>query len=720
MAEKVIRVLLIDDDEDDYLLTKDLFTEIELGQYELEWSSDYQISLNLITQNKHDVYLVDYRLGAYNGLDLMRSALAEGCAAPFILLTGLGDHEIDLEAMKSGAADYLVKGQIKASLLERSIRYALERAKNLKALKENEERYALAAMGANDGLWDWDLQTNAIYYSPRWAEMLGYKSSELSNSPEEWYKHVTLQDRETLKSSIKKYIDSHITHFQTEYRVNHRNGGQRWMLCRGLILRDKNGNAYRLAGSQTDITDRRLAENQLIYAALHDTLTRLPNRTYFMDILKRSMKNIVRNVHYKLAVLFMDVDRFKHINDCLGHLVGDQTLVEIGRTLKSCIRPNDTVARLAGDEFIILMENINEVHDAVVLAERILKNLSQPISIGAHEIYTSVSIGIAMNTGKDETAEELIRNADTAMYCAKSQGKARSMVFDETMKIEALEQIQLEADLRRAVEKKEFILYYQPIISLIDGAIAGFEAVLRWQHPEKGLVYPDEFIPIIEETNLILPVSEWALYEACEQIRKWQSVIKNKLIYMCVNLSIKQFLQTNFIESIEHIIKETRISSENLCLEITEGMIMGTPQATASILFRIKDLKVQLYLDDFGTGYSSLSYLHHFPISTIKIDKSFIQRLVQSDEDSLIVEAIINLGKNLKKDVIAEGVETLEQLERLIAYGCPKVQGFYFSKPIPAAEIEEFFLKKDKYYMLDTAETQPLKKNKKHDKDQKS
>jgi EAL domain-containing protein (putative c-di-GMP-specific phosphodiesterase class I) len=305
-----------------------------------------------------------------------------------------------------------------------------------------------------------------------------------------------------------------------------------------------------------------------------------------------------------------------------------------------------------------------------------------------------------MNTGKDETAEELIRNADTAMYCAKNQGKARYVVFDETMKIEAIEQIQLEADLRKAVERKEFIIHYQPIISLSDGSISGFEAVLRWQHPQKGIVLPDEFIPILEETNLVIPVSEWALREACLQIGKWQELMKNKLIFVCVNLSIKQFLQTNFIESIQHIIKETEIHVQNLCLEVTEGMIMGTPQTTAGILFRIRDLNIQLYLDDFGTGYSSLSYLHHFPISAIKIDKSFIQRLIQSEDDALIVQAIINLGKNLKKDVIAEGVETIEQLERLISLGCPKVQGFYFSKPIAAEDIEEQFLKQDRYYNL--------------------
>ncbi|WP_216351201.1 bifunctional diguanylate cyclase/phosphodiesterase [Leptolyngbya sp. 'hensonii'] len=551
------------------------------------------------------------------------------------------------------------------------------------ALRESEERYALAAQGANDGLWDWNLRSKVAYFSPRWKGMLGWMEEEISNKPEEWLSRIHPDDVDRVNRELKAHFDNMTSHFESEHRILHRDGKYRWVLSRGFAVRDEEGQVYRIAGSQTDITERKVAEQQLIHDAFHDTLTNLPNRALFKDRLRQIMERARRHRDYIFAVLFLDLDRFKVINDSLGHLVGDQLLTEIASRLRACLRTTDTVARLGGDEFAILLEEISVVSDATDVATRIQQELSRPFDLNGHEVFTTVSIGIALNAPDYDQPEDLLRDADTAMYRAKALGKARYQVFDQAMHVKAVTQLQVERDLRWAIDRQELSLRYQPIVSLGTGALLGFEALIRWQHPEQGFLSPDKFIPVAEETGLIIPIGFWVLREACRQMRIWQKTLKpNPPLVVSVNLSSKQIAHPNFVDSVRAILQETGLEGKFLKLEITESVILENADAAIDILQQIQSLGIQTAIDDFGTGYSSLSYLHRLPIDTLKIDRSFINR-VDSDGDKLeLVRTIVTLAWNLGMDVVAEGVETNMQLAQLKALKCEFAQGYLFSVPL--------------------------------------
>lgn len=551
------------------------------------------------------------------------------------------------------------------------------------ALRESEERFALSARGANDGLWDWNLKTKQIYFSPRWKSMLGYAEHEIDNSPNEWFQRIHPDDRETVQIHLNAHFKRLITHFEQEHRMLHADGTYRWVLCRGLAVWDAAGRVTRMAGSQTDITDRKLAEEQLSHDALHDALTGLPNRALFMDRLGRALTRVTRQKQSIFAVLFLDLDRFKIINDSLGHVIGDQLLMGIAQRLQGCLRPGDTVARLGGDEFTLLLEDISDASDAVHIAERIQKELAIPFNLGGHEVFTTASIGITQSGVGYERPEDVLRDADTAMYDAKMSGKARHALFNATMHAHALSLLQLETDLRRALERREFRVYYQPIVSLETGCIAGFEALLRWQHPRRGFLSPLEFIPVAEETGLILPIGGWVLREACRQMRMWQIQFPStRSLSISVNISGKQFTQPNLVEQIEQILRETGLSAESLKLEITESVIIQHGDATEAMLTQLRNLGVQLCIDDFGTGYSSLSYLHRFPVDMLKIDRSFVSRIGTNGENAEIVGAIVALAQTLGMSAVAEGTETEEQLAQLRLLKCDFGQGWWFSRAV--------------------------------------
>ncbi|HET9533559.1 MAG TPA: EAL domain-containing protein [Blastocatellia bacterium] len=550
------------------------------------------------------------------------------------------------------------------------------------AVVSSQERYSLVVRSANQGLWDWDLRTNKIYFCPRWAEMLGHEEAEIGNSPDGWLNRVHPEDLEAVHAEMVAHLLGLTPGFHSEHRLRHKDGQYRWMLSRGLAVRDGTGMVYRMAGSLSDTTPQREAEKQLLHNAYHDVLTGLPNRALFMDRLNRSLGRARHRDGYLFAVLFLDLDRFKVINDSLGHPVGDDLLVALARRLEGCLRPGDMVARLGGDEFAIILDHLKHIKDAIQAAERIQKELSMPFNLNGHEVFASASIGITTSLIPYEAPEDFLRNADTAMYRAKEQGRGCFELFDTGMHETALAVMQLENDLRRAFTRDEFKVYYQPIISLENWHIAGFEALLRWPHPEQGFISPMKFIPVAEETGLIIPIGYWVLREACEQLRVWQQQFPSTPpLSISVNLSGKQFGQPDLIEQIKKILDETGIRPGTLKLEITESAIIDNTETAASMLKQIKSLGIKVSLDDFGTGYSSLSYLHRFPIDTLKVDRSFVTRM-NLPKNSEIVRTIVTLASNLGMDVIAEGVESGEQIVQLSGMNCEYVQGYLFSQPI--------------------------------------
>jgi diguanylate cyclase (GGDEF)-like protein/PAS domain S-box-containing protein len=443
------------------------------------------------------------------------------------------------------------------------------------ALRESEARYALAARGANDGLWDWNITSNQIFYSPRWKAMLGYAEHEIGTAPEEWFSRIHDDDRELLEVRMAAHHKRLITHFEHEYRILHSDGHYRWMLCRGLAVWDEAGQAVRMAGSQTDITERKAAEQRLLHDALHDALTSLPNRAQFMDRLGHAITRSRRNTEYTFAVMFLDLDRFKVINDSLGHSAGDQLLTVIAGRLAQCLRPGDTVARLGGDEFIILLEDMSDPNATSDTAERIQLVLAAPLDLDGHDVFTTVSIGVTLSTLGYNNPEDMVRDADTAMYHAKMRGRSHHAIFDPAMHALAMSQLQLESDLRWAIERQELRVHYQPIVLLQSGGIVGFEALVRWQHPQRGLLYPLDFITIAEETGLIVPLGWWVLNEACRQIRAWQTQFTDTAsLSINVNLSPKQIAQSDVVSRIAQALDQAGLEPQYLKLEITESTLI--------------------------------------------------------------------------------------------------------------------------------------------------
>ncbi|HVF48494.1 MAG TPA: EAL domain-containing protein [Pyrinomonadaceae bacterium] len=553
--------------------------------------------------------------------------------------------------------------------------------RNASASKESEERFRSAfdyaaigmALVSSEGRW---LQVNRSL-----CEIVGYTEPELLATDFLTITHP--DDLGTAMTNIGMLLKGNVPTYQMEKRYMHKQGHEVWVNWSVSLARDAMSKSVHLIFQIQDITNRKVAEQQLHHDAFHDALTGLPNRALFMDHLRLAIARAKRNSTQMYAVLYLDLDRFKVINDSLGHMVGDQLLVGIARRLEECLRPGDTVARLGGDEFTVLIEDIKAENEAIYVAERIQKELRLPFNLSGREVFTTVSIGIAPSSSNYERAEDILRDADTAMYRAKSAGKARHEIFDTAMHARAMNLLQLETDLRRAVEREEFFVQYQPIVDLENFSLRGFEALVRWRHPERGFISPIDFIPVAEETGLIIPLGEWVLRESCKQMQRWQKMFpSDPLMFISVNLSGKQFAQHDLINEVAYILNETKIDPHSLKLEITESVVMENIETATEMLKQLRALGVQLSIDDFGTGYSSLSYLHRFPIDTLKIDRSFVTCMAENNENMEIVRTIIMLAQNLGMDVVAEGVETNEQLSLLRKLGCENGQGYFFSKPV--------------------------------------
>jgi diguanylate cyclase (GGDEF)-like protein/PAS domain S-box-containing protein len=693
MNFRIDRVLIVDDNE----LNRDMLARrLERKGYEVVVAASARELMKIIEEQKLDLVLLDIEMPDVSGLEALQTIREKHSAneLPIIMVTARNQSEDVVKALNMGANDYLSKPVDFAVALAR-IGTQLSHKHAQEGLKESEERYALAARGANDGLWDWNLATNAIYFSPRWKAMLGYQDDEIADKVEEWFERIHEAERERVKEEIAAHQRGLTPHFESEHRVHHKDGTYRWMLSRGVAVRDQSGKPVRMAGSQTDITEGKVS----------DPLTNLPNRLLFLDRLGRLMRHAKRHPDRKYAVLFLDLDGFKMINDSLGHLAGDQLLLAVAKRLENCLRETDTVARIVlqtftlarmgGDEFTVLLDDVKEPIDADHAAERILRELSTPFLIGGKEIFTSASIGIALSNASYQQPEEIMRDADTAMYQAKSLGKSRYEIFDADMRATVLARLELETDLRRALERGELRNFYQPIVVLDTGQIMGFEALMRWQHPTRGMLGPDQFIAVAEDTGLIRELGWWCLKEACQRLKEWRDQMgPERDLIISVNLSIKQFVQPNLVQNIGILLRELDLPPHALKLEITESTVMDDPSAAVEMLQQMKELGIRLAIDDFGTGYSSLSYLHRFPLDTLKIDRSFISGDAKGVNGMEIARTVMPLARNLQLDVVAEGVETAEQVRELKKLDCKYAQGFYFSRPLSAVEASALLIER--------------------------
>lgn len=920
--KEIIKVLLVDDDEDDYILTKYLFDDLKNDVYELEWTTDGAQALAAMKAHEHDIYFVDYRLGEFNGLEIIREAIDSGCTSPLVLLTGQGDAEVDFQAMQAGAADYLIKGDLEAPLLERVIRYSIRQARTFEkmhasetkfrsviqsasdaiflvnqkgeitlwneaaekifdyseseilgkqatvlmgdkyakkaleigldktisnvlaplsgkviqaagrrkngsefplelsgsiwktnggysytaiirdvterkraneSLRESEERYRELFENANDIIYVHDLYGNFIsvnetglkvfgydreealklnllqivapsdlehaknqmeskisgtpsssyeikclrkdgrcvvfevnsrviysegipcaiqgiarditdrreaeaerdrlynvsndllatisfdgdllHINPAWEKILGYKTEEILGKTIYEVSHPDYKNRETYV--VKKSPDGKTSSFESQLTC--KDGSHRWIFWNSTLVPDDRI-AY-IVGR--DMTERKEAEAILEHNALYDRLTDLPNRAHFMDYLQKAIDEFADDAEKKFSVLFLDLDRFKIINDGLGHLIGDKLLVAIAQRIKSSLRPGDVVARLGGDEFTILIHNVEQLSDATNVADRIQKQLVKPFRLDNYEVFSSASIGITIADESRRKPEDFLRDADTAMYQAKETGKACYKIFDSRMHTQNMHILQMENDLRRAIERKEFQLFYQPIMSLRSPEIAEFEALIRWERSENVFVPPSEFIPIAEETGLIIQIGEWVLQESCRQIAKWRKQFGyEKRLSVSVNLSAKQLMHPNLVKQVRDVLTETNLCPSCLKLEVTESMVMDNAELALEVLSELCSLGVRLSTDDFGTGYSSLSYLNRFPFERLKIDRSFVGKMDTDAKSEEIVRTIIRLAENLNLEVVAEGIENERQFHRLRELGCHYGQGYFLSKPV--------------------------------------
>jgi diguanylate cyclase (GGDEF)-like protein len=680
------RILIVEDDRGFAELMASILEE---GGYLCYCASSGKEALLWLVSQSPRLVILDYSLPDMTADSLIERMRELGSNIPFIIVTGKDDASLAVEMMKSGACDYLLKDTsfldrllavVTRALQEIETRERLERAKQ--SLRLSESRLARAQKIARLGSWEWDIRAGDIYWSDELYRIFGFTPGEPKRISREWiYSLIHPADLSAFKHELLTSVKT-LQPFNVIYHTISRSGGELVVNIQGEVERGENGRAWLISGTVLDITARIKAESEIHHLINYDTLTGLPNRSLLHDRLKQAIAQAAQDKHL-VWVLCLDLDRFKGVNDTLGHRSGDKLLQEVARRLFACVRESDTLARLGGDEFVVVLNGVVSEKGASVVAKKILGLIAEPIPIEGHEIYTTASIGIAAYPLDGEDGHTLLKHADLAMYKAKELDRNNFHFFSHDMNIKVMERMMLENSMRKALERNEFFLVYQPQVDARTGRIMGVEALLRWNHPDMGLLTPDRFICLAEETGFIVPLGEWVLMTACRQNRAWQKQGFPPL-RVAVNLSGKQFGQHRLDEMISAILVETGLAPEWLELEITESAIMRNAEQNISILRRLKGMGISLAIDDFGTGYSSLSYLKHFPITRLKIDKTFVQDITTNPDDAAIADIIISMAQTLKLDVIAEGVETRAQMEFLCFHNCLEMQGYLFSPPLAA------------------------------------
>jgi diguanylate cyclase (GGDEF)-like protein/PAS domain S-box-containing protein len=680
LPERVI-VLAVSADDARHARVRDALRAIERPEYEIHRVVDAPSARAARAEHPHDAFLIDREVPGADGLSLAREILAADPHAPIILVDDHADRATDLAAAEAGICEYLPAPD--PASLERALRYAITHQAALARLAESEERHALALQGANDGLWDWDVRGDRLYFSPRWKAMLGYAEGDVGDAPGEWLGRVHADDRASLSQALDAHLVGTSPHFEHEHRVQHRDGSYRWMLARGIAVRDGVGRATRVVGSQTDVTDRKAAEQRLQHDALHDALTGLPNRVLFTDRLDQAIRRGQRSEEEACAaVLFLDLDRFKVVNDSLGHHVGDKLLIAVAQRLEGALRPTDTVARLGGDEFTVLLTDVVDARGAIIVAERVQHALRTPFELGGRELFVDASIGIAL-AASDASPADVMRDADVAMYRAKGEGRGRHAVFDGAMHAQVLRRLDMETALRHALEADALEVAYQPIVQSATGRIAGFEALVRWPDGQGGFHAPDDFVPIAEETGLIVPLGNAVLREACAQLAAWRALPRGAGLTIGVNAAQRQLTEPGFADALAGALRDSGLDPAALRLEVRESELSRDPDALRRVLANLLDTHgVRSHIDDFGTAASSLQLLHRFPGDAVKIHRQLVIGMGHDAGAFEIVKALVGLAHNLGLEVIAEGVESTEQLDYLKVLGCEFVQGFAICAPL--------------------------------------
>jgi len=682
MSEKTIRILLVEDNPGDARLLREMLNEPASCKYASTHQKSMEEAVTHLAANPVDIVLLDLGLPDAQGLGAVRRARTAAPRVPLVVLTGLDDESLATQALQEGAQDYLIKGQIEARGLLRALRYAVERKILEEALFVEKERAQVTLNCIGDAVVCTDISGNITFLNLVAEKMTGWSRQEAAGRPmAEVFQIMDATSRETIANPMDMAVGQDRTvHLPSNCILIRRDAFEIPIEDCVSPIHDREGQATGAVIVFRDVSAARTMALQMTHSAQHDFLTGLPNRVLLNDRVSQSIAMAPRHGK-KVAVLFLDLDGFKHINDSLGHPIGDKLLQSIAKRLVDCVRGSDTVSRQGGDEFVVLLSEVERPEDAAITARRMLQALAEAHSIDQHDLHVTTSIGVSVYPDDGLDAETLIKNADTAMYQAKENGRQSYQFFKPAMTVRAVERQSIEESLRRALERQEFALHYQPKINLRTGEITGAEALIRWTHPIRGAVSPAQFIPVAEDCGLIRPIGRWVLREACKQARAWVDA-GLPLATMAVNISAMEFRDENFLEGVFAILKDTGLDPRSLELELTESVLMRRVESTESILKTLRARGVHLAIDDFGTGYSSLSYLRKFPVDALKIDQSFVRQITTAPDETTIVTAVISMGRSLKLQVVAEGVETQEELAFLQAHQCDEAQGYHFSRPV--------------------------------------